>query len=72
MVGAIKKAIPPRRVSSLVHYPAHAVMSPSRAASKDAKDAGQGAPLTRSLPAAELVATLVRELRAAWQRDKPL
>jgi nitronate monooxygenase len=34
--------------------------------------AGQGAPLTRALPAAELVATLDRELRAAKQRDEPL
>ena len=34
--------------------------------------AGQGAPLTRALPAAELVATLDRELRDAGQRDEPL
>jgi nitronate monooxygenase len=34
--------------------------------------AGQGAPLARALPAAELVATLERELRAAERRDAML
>lgn len=34
--------------------------------------AGQGAPLARALPAAELVATLARELRAAEGRDATL
>ena len=31
--------------------------------------AGQGAPLARAMPAAELIATLAAELAAVWSQD---
>jgi nitronate monooxygenase len=46
----------------------HAAASARGEQGYGAQWAGQGAPLARAMPAADLVATLARELREAWER----